>query len=363
MGEEVTRQPIGAEHLAQEKERAAARKKMHDDLEKVMLGIRKERSIPDDSLLLLDNIQRRSLDDVISTNNVAIDAILGGGFPRGRIIEAFGSEGAGKTTLCIQAAGCAQRAGLSVGFIDMEHGFDPTYARALGLDPELMLFSQPDFGEQGLEIAEGMVQGGIDLVIVDSVAALVPKKIIEGDFDSQHVGIQARMMSQALARLSPVVGKTHSCLLLINQIRMMIGVMYGDNTTTPGGKALKFYSSVRIRVNMGKRLKIGSGNNQEDVGHVAHINVVKNKVYPPFKKASVDLYAGVGFDRVGALIDPACDAGMIEQGGAYYTLAWAPDSSMGTKTQGRDNLLVFFREQPASWIDAYEAELRRRLFT
>jgi recombination protein RecA len=276
--------------------------------------------------------------DAISTGSIALDIALGiGGLPTGRVTEVYGPEGSGKTTLALSViANCQKRGGMAA-FIDAEHALDPTYARKLGVDIDNLLVSQPDTGEQALEITEMLVRSGaIDCIVIDSVAALVPRAEIEGEMGDAHVGLQARLMSQALRKLSGAISKTHTLVLFTNQIRMKIGIMFGNPETTTGGNALKFYSSVRLDVR-----RIGAITQGEDViGNQVRVKVVKNKVAPPFKKAEFDILYGEGISREGDLIDLGVAAGVVQKSGAWYSYQ---DERLG---QGRENVRVFLKENP-----------------
>ena len=255
--------------------------------------------------------------EVVPTGSIALDVALGiGGLPRGRIIEIYGPESSGKTTLTLHAIANAQRAGGIAAFIDAEHALDPDYAQKLGVDIDQLLVSQPDTGEQALEIADMLVRSGaIDLVVIDSVAALVPKAEIEGEMGDSHVGLQARLMSQALRKLTGGLNQTGTTMVFINQLREKIGVFFGSPETTAGGKALKFYASVRLDIRRIETLKDGS----ESVGNRTRVKVVKNKMAPPFKQAEFDILYGVGISREGSLIDFGVEHGIVKKSGAWYT--------------------------------------------
>jgi len=269
---------------------------------------------------------------------LSIDLALGiGGIPRGRVVEIYGPESSGKTTLSLHIAAEAQKAGGVAAFIDAEHALDPIYARALGVDVDELLVSQPDTGEQALEIADMLIQsGGIDIVVIDSVAALVPKAEIEGEMGDTHVGLQARLMSQALRKLTGSLHKTNTTVIFINQIREKIGVMWGSPETTSGGRALKFYSSVRIDVRRIETLKVGP----EQIGNRVRAKIVKNKVAPPFREAEFDIMFGQGISREGSLLDVGVEQGIVRKAGAWFTY---DDVQLG---QGKENSKRFLRENP-----------------
>lgn len=274
----------------------------------------------------------------VSSGSLALDIALGvGGYPKGRVVEIYGPESSGKTTVALHAIAEAQRNGGQAAFIDAEHALDPVYAQKLGVNIDELLLSQPDTGEQALEIAEALVRSGaVDIVVVDSVAALVPKAEIEGEMGDSHVGLQARLMSQALRKLSGAINKSKTTAIFINQIREKVGVMFGNPETTPGGRALKFYSSVRLEVRRAETLKQGN----DMVGNKTRIKVVKNKVAPPFKQAEVDIMYGEGISREGELIDIASDLDIVQKSGAWYSYN---DERLG---QGRENAKQFMKENP-----------------
>ena len=275
--------------------------------------------------------------DSISTGSLGLDLALGvGGMPRGRIIEVYGPESSGKTTLALHVLAEAQKAGGEVAFIDVEHALDPAYARALGVDIDSLLVSQPDTGEQAMEICEALVRSGaIDAIVVDSVAAMVPKAEIEGEMGDSHVGLQARLMSQALRKLTGIIGKTNTVCIFINQLREKVGVVYGNPEVTTGGRALKYYSSVRVDVRRIEGLKDSAGN---FIGNRTRAKIVKNKVAPPFKEAEFDIMFGEGISKVGELIDLGVKLGIVQKSGAWFNYG---DTRLG---QGRDNAKIFLKE-------------------
>ncbi len=275
---------------------------------------------------------------VISTSSLALDKALGiGGLPRGRVVEIFGPEASGKTTLALHAVAEAQKKNGIAAFIDAEHALDTVYAKKLGVDCDELLVSQPDTGEQALEIADMLVRSGaIDILVIDSVAALVPRAEIEGEMGDAHMGLQARLMSQALRKLTGTISKTKTCVIFINQMRMKIGVVFGNPETTTGGNALKFYSSVRLDIRRVNTIKEG----QEIVGSRTRVRVVKNKLAPPFTEAEFDVIYGEGISRMGDLIDSAVEQGIIEKSGAWYSFG---GERIG---QGRENAKRFLAEHP-----------------
>ena len=268
--------------------------------------------------------------DVVPSGSLSLDIALGiGGYPKGRIIEIYGPESSGKTTFALHAIAEAQKAGGRAAFIDAEHSLDPNYAHNLGVNTDELLLSQPDNGEQALEICEALVRSGaISIVVIDSVAALVPQAEIEGEMGDAHVGLQARLMSQALRKLSGIISKTNTIAIFINQLREKVGIMFGNPETTPGGRALKFYASVRLEIRKGEQIK----NGENVIGSKTNIKVVKNKMAPPFKNCVVDISYGKGVSREGELVDLASDAGIVEKTGAWY-------SYKGEKLgQGKENV-------------------------
>jgi recombination protein RecA len=281
-------------------------------------------------------------DTKISTSpsgSLALDVALGiGGYPRGRVIEIYGPESSGKTTVALHAIAEVQANGGQAAFIDAEHALDPVYAQKLGVNIDELLLSQPDTGEQALEIAEALVRSGaIDIIVIDSVAALVPKAEIEGEMGDSHVGLQARLMSQALRKLSGAINKSKTLAIFINQIREKVGVMFGNPETTPGGRALKFYSSVRLEVRRAETLKQGN----DMVGNKTKIKVVKNKVAPPFRTAEVDIMYGEGISKEGEIIDIGSDLDIVQKSGSWYSYN---EERLG---QGRENAKMFLKENPS----------------
>ena len=294
--------------------------------------------------------------DAIPTGSLGLDLALGiGGVPRGRIVEVYGPESSGKTTLALQVLAEAQKMGGEVAFIDVEHALDPAYASALGVDIDSLLVSQPDTGEQALEICEALVRSGaIDAIVVDSVAAMVPRAEIEGEMGDSHVGLQARLMSQALRKLTGIIGKTNTVCIFINQLREKVGVVYGSPEVTTGGRALKYYSSVRIDVRRIEGLKDSSGS---FIGNRTRAKIVKNKVAPPFKEAEFDIMFGEGISKVGEIIDLGVKLGAVQKSGAWFNYG---ETRLG---QGRDNAKQFLRDNPdiAAEIEAIVRENADRI--
>ena len=291
---------------------------------------------------------------VISTGSLMLDIALGlGGLPRGRIVEIYGPESSGKTTLTLHAIAECQKEGGTAAFIDAEHAFDPSYARKLGVNVDDLLVSQPDTGEQALEIADMLVRSGaVDIVVVDSVAALTPKAEIEGEMGDSHMGLQARLMSQALRKLTGNIKRSNTLTIFINQIRMKIGVMFGNPETTTGGNALKFYASVRLDIRRTGAIKVG----EEVTGNQTRVKVVKNKVSPPFKEAEFEILYNEGISRTGEIIDLAVKCNLIDKAGAWYSYS-------GTKIgQGRDNVRQFLNENPQIAAEL-EKQIRAQLLT
>src|SRR6478735_7458350 len=290
--------------------------------------------------------------EVIPTGSIALDVALGlGGLPRGRVVEIYGPESSGKTTVALHAVASAQAAGGIVAFIDAEHALDPDYAKKLGVDTDALLVSQPDTGEQALEIADMLIRSGaIDIIVIDSVAALVPRAEIEGEMGDSHVGLQARLMSQALRKITGALSNSGTTMIFINQLREKVGVVYGSPEVTTGGRALKFYSSVRLDVRRIETLKQGT----DAVGSRVRIKIVKNKVAAPFKQAELDLLWGTGFSREGGLIDIGVEQGFVKKSGAWYTY---DGDQLG---QGKENARTFLRDNP-DLADEIEKKIKEKL--
>src|SRR5690625_1143294 len=305
-----------------------------------------ERQFGKGSIMKLGEEAERKI-DTIPSGSLALDVALGvGGYPKGRVIEIYGPESSGKTTVALHAIAEAQKLGGQVAFIDAEHALDPNYARALGVNIDELLLSQPDTGEQALEIAEALVRSGaIDIVVIDSVAALVPSAEIEGEMGDAHVGLQARLMSQALRKLSGAINKSNTIAIFINQIREKVGVMFGNPETTPGGRALKFYSSVRLEVRRAETLKQGT----DMIGNKTRIKVVKNKVAPPFKQAMVDIMYGEGISKEGEILDIGSELDIVEKSGAWYSYK---GDRLG---QGRENAKQFLIENKSIYDEIHQA--------
>jgi len=289
------------------------------------------------SIMRMGDFQERMSYDVIPTGSIALDLALGiGGLPRGRVVEIYGPESSGKTTLALHAIAEAQKLGGTAAFVDVEHALDPNYAAALGVDLENLLVSQPDTGEQALEIAEMLVRSNaVDVVVVDSVAALVTKAELEGDMGDAHVGLQARLMSQALRKLTACISRSKTVMIFINQLREKVGVMFGSPETTSGGRALKFYASVRLDVRKLEQIKVGT----DVVGSRTRVKVVKNKVAPPFRQAEFDITYGRGISKMGSILDVALEQNIVGKSGSWYTYG---DARIG---QGRENAKAFLEER------------------
>ena len=314
-----------------------------------------EKQYGQNSLMRLGNQNNAEGIDVVPSGSILLDEALGiGGYPRGRIIEMYGPESSGKTTLALHAIAEAQKLGGIAAFVDAEHALDPQYAKNLGVDIDNLWVSQPDSGEQALEITESLVRSGaVDIVVVDSVAALTPQKEIEGEMGDAVMGMQARLMSQALRKLTAIIGKSNCIVIFINQIRMKIGVMFGNPETTTGGQALKFYTSVRLEI---RRIESIDGKGDEEaVGNRVRVKIVKNKVAPPFRKTELDIYFGKGISRCASLLDSAVKHGLIDKKGAWFTQG---DIKVG---QGHENA-VSFLEQNKEFADNIEKQLQEMLF-
>ncbi len=310
-----------------------------------------ERAFGKGAIMKMNDVGARLTVEAIPTGAISLDLALGvGGVPRGRVIEIYGPESSGKTTLAQHIIAEAQKLGGVAAYIDVEHAIDPGYAANCGVNLDQLLISQPDTGEQALEIAETLIRSGaIDVIVVDSVAALVPRAEIEGDMGDAHVGLQARLMSQALRKLAGAVSKSRTCLIFINQLRMKIGVMFGNPETTTGGNALKFYASVRMDIRKVEAIKSG----QDEVGNHVRVKVIKNKVAPPFRKAEFDIMFGTGISKEGDLIDVGVQMGLVRKSGAFFYLN---DQRLG---QGRENAKDFLRENP-DLADEIEGLIRQQ---
>ncbi|MBE3520358.1 MAG: recombinase RecA [Firmicutes bacterium] len=304
------------------------------------------------AIMRLGEASQRLSVEVIPTGALSLDIALGiGGLPRGRIVEIFGQEGSGKTTVALHVIAEAQKAGGIAAFIDAEHALDPTYARKVGVDVDNLLISQPDTGEQALEIAEALVRSGaVDCVVVDSVAALAPRAEIEGEMGDSHVGLQARLMSQALRKLTAAVSRSRTVAIFINQVREKIGVMFGNPEVTPGGRALKFYASVRLEVRKVENIKQG----QENIGARTRVRVVKNKLAPPFKQAEFDIIYGEGISREGSILDVALTQGLVSRTGTWYSYG---DVKLG---QGKEGAREYLKKHPEV-AQEIEAKIREVL--
>ena len=324
-------------------------KDKNEALSKVISDI--ERDFGKGSIMILGADVNQEVES-IPTGSIGLDRALGvGGVPKGRIIEIYGSESSGKTTIALQIAAEAQKNGGQIAMIDAEHALDPIYARALGIDTDNLIVSQPDNGEMALEIAEALVKSGvIDVLIIDSVAALVPRAEIEGEMGESHVGLQARLMSQAMRKLVGIIKKFNSTVIFINQLREKVGVMYGSNETTTGGRALKFYSSVRLDVRRIDSIKV----KDEIVGNRTRVKVMKNKVAPPFKEAEFDIMYGQGIDRIGEIIDIGVEEGVIEKSGSWFSYG---EERLG---QGRENAKTYLKEN-SELLEKVEKDLYKKI--
>jgi recombination protein RecA len=311
-----------------------------------------ERQFGKGAIMKMGEISERMSFETISTGSIALDLALGvGGLPRGRIVEIYGPESSGKTTLALHVIAEAQKDGGTAAFIDVEHALDPNYASALGVDLDSLLVSQPDAGEQALDIAEMLVRSNaVDVVVVDSVAALVTKAELEGDMGDTHVGLQARLMSQALRKLTSAIARSKTVMVFINQLREKIGVMFGNPETTSGGRALKFYASVRLDVRKLEQIKIG----QEVVGSRTRVKVVKNKVAPPFRQAEFDITYGHGISKMGSILDVALERNIVGKSGSWYTYG---ETRIG---QGRENAKAYLEEH-TDLADTIAAKIREAL--
>lgn len=312
-----------------------------------------ERQFGKGSIMRMGDFQERMMVEVVPSGSIALDLALGvGGFPRGRIVEIYGPESSGKTTLALHAIAEAQKAvGGTAAFVDVEHALDPNYAAALGVDLDALLVSQPDTGEQALEIAEMLVRSNaVDVVVVDSVAALVTRAELEGDMGDAHVGLQARLMSQALRKLTAAISRSKTVMIFINQLREKVGVMFGNPETTSGGRALKFYATVRLDVRKLEQIKVG----QDVVGSRTRVKVVKNKVAPPFRQAEFDITYGHGISKMGSILDLALEQNVVGKSGSWYTYG---DQRIG---QGRENAKAFLEEH-MELANEIETKLREQL--
>ncbi len=309
--------------------------KRNEALEQAMKQI--EKQFGKGSIMKLGDDIDRTI-EVSSSGSLMLDVALGiGGYPRGRIIEIYGPESSGKTTFALHAIAEMQKIGGYAAFIDAEHALDPKYAQNLGVDIDNLILSQPDTGEQALEITEALIRSGaVGMIVIDSVAALVPEAEISGEMGDSHIGLQARLMSQAMRKLSGIISKTNTICIFINQIREKVGVMFGSPETTSGGRALKFYSSVRLEIRRGESIKIGP----EFIGNKANVRVVKNKVAPPFKTASIDIIYGKGLSKTGEIVDMGSELNIIKKSGAWYSYN---DDKIG---QGRENAKIYLDQNP-----------------
>ncbi|MCQ2397902.1 MAG: recombinase RecA [Sphaerochaetaceae bacterium] len=343
---------MAKENISEKNENEILKHKL-EALEAAKLQIDKE--FGKGSLMRLGDSTIGSNIEVIPSGSILIDEALGvGGYPKGRIIEIYGPESSGKTTLALHAIAQSQKAGGIAAFIDAEHALDPVFARKIGVNTDELWISQPDSGEQALEVAESLVRSGaVDIIVVDSVAALTPQAELEGDMGDSHMGLQARLMSQALRKLTGILAKSKTTIIFINQIRMKIGVMFGNPETTTGGNALKFYSSVRMEV---RRIETISKGSDDCIGNRIRIKIVKNKVAPPFRKVELDLYFNEGISYAGGILDGAVKYGIIEKTGAWFSFG-------GEKIgQGRDNVIQYLKDNSEMTKDI-EEKLRKIMFS
>ncbi len=313
-----------------------------------------ERQFGKGALMMLGERAARMDVQIIPTGSIALDQALGvGGVPRGRVVELFGPEGCGKTTLALHIAAEAQKMGGMVAFIDVEHALDPGYAENLGVDTENILISQPDSGEEALQIVELLVRSNaVDLVIIDSVAALVPRAELEGEMGDAHIGLQARLMSQALRKLTAIISNSKTCVIFINQLRMKIGIIFGNPEVTPGGRALKFYAS--LRMDMRRKASLTKG--EKNIGNRIRVTVVKNKLAPPFRKAEFDLLFGEGISQEGSMLDVGVDLGIIEKSGAWFSYG---KTQLG---QGKENIREFLKDEKNRGLrEELEKKIREKL--
>lgn len=293
--------------------------------------------------------------ETFSSGSIALDSALGGGYAKGRIVEIYGPESSGKTTLTLHAIAQTQKIGGTCAFVDAEHALDPEYARKIGVDVDSLIVSQPDYGEQALEIVDALVRSGaVDLIVVDSVAALVPKAEIEGNMGDSFMGLQARLMSQALRKITGVISKSSATVIFINQIRMKIGVVFGNPETTTGGNALKFYASQRLEVRRKEKLEAGTGDDKEATGNRTKVKVVKNKIAPPFREIEMDIMFNEGISKVGEIVDIGAEKEIIKKSGAFYSYG---ETRLG---QWRENSKDFLRSNPTI-ADEIEAKIRETL--
>jgi len=291
--------------------------------------------------------------EMVSSGSLKLDEALGGGYPKGRIIEIFGPESSGKTTLALHAIAEVQKAWGTAAFIDAEHALDPQYAAKLGVDIKSLIISQPDYGEQALEIVDALIHSNaVDIIVIDSVAALTPKAELEGSMGDSHMGLQARLMSQALRKITGAISKSWCTLIAINQLRMKIGVMFGNPETTTGGNSLKFYASQRIDIRKRAAIEEGTGDDKKILGNIARVKVVKNKIAPPFREAEIEIMYNEGISKLGEIIDLAVEKGLVKKSGAFYTHG---ETKLG---QGRDNVKQYLRENP-KLITELEKEIKK----